>query len=127
MSDSEDKFSVNSVKSCLGSDHRVKRLREKINGAKDHKRLKELIFEYDDVIHSIQTTILNSWHNIEGYKFCKSKGSIILRKNDSKYNTNKQIMSEVERCNVKIEMLQKYIEQIILILDHNNLQLPRPS
>ena len=107
----------------LNTNHRIRRLREKLTQAKDYKKLHDLCFEYDDVINSVNSNVLNSWHNIEGYKFVKSKGSIIVRKNETKYNTNKQLRDDIEKLKTNIDIMQKYIEAIVKCLHLNNLDI----
>jgi hypothetical protein len=113
MSDSECDISVMSVKSnSMSQNPRVRRLRDKVTSANDHKRLTDLVFEYDDVIHHISTTTLNSWNPLADYKFAKSKGTVYITQAKSKYVSNKIIDERLEACEHNITLLQKYIETI---------------
>jgi hypothetical protein len=101
-------------RSCsISQNPRVKRLREKVMLAADFKKLTDLVFEYDDVIHNISTTTLNSWHNIPNYKFAKLKGTVYVSKCESKYMANKVLAERLDACEHNITLLQKCIAELL--------------
>ena len=77
------------------------------------KKLTDLVFEYDDVIHHISTTTLNSWHNIPNYKFAKLKGTVYVSKCESKYMANKVLAERLDACEHNIALLQKCIAAML--------------
>jgi hypothetical protein len=114
MSDNDDVMSIVSVKSqYLSQNPRVRRLREKLCKATDHKTMVDLIFEYDDVIHQISPVTLNSWHNVPHYKFARMKNVVYATQSNTKYMSNKLLSERLSACEHNITLLQKYIEQIL--------------
>jgi hypothetical protein len=78
--------------------------------ASDYKTLRDLLFDYDDVITLIDTKTLNCWNNVDGWKFVSRKDRI-------------QVTSCKSRLDViesRIAELEKYIFLIVISL---NLQL----
>jgi hypothetical protein len=79
--------------------------------ATNHKMLIDIIFEYDDVIHQIPPTTLNSWCNIPNYRFARRNGTVYITKSETKYITNKLLSERLAACEHNIEIMQKYITE----------------
>jgi hypothetical protein len=75
-----------------------KETKMRVKALKTPEKAREFLFEHQEQLRDVPTPILNSWLNVDGYGFCRRKGTVLLEcVGQKRYNTITAIRERQDR------------------------------
>jgi hypothetical protein len=75
-----------------------KELKLRVKSLKSAEKAREFLFEHQEQLRDVPTPILNSWLTVDGYGFCRRKGTVLLEcLGNKRYNTITAIRERQDR------------------------------
>jgi chaperonin cofactor prefoldin len=128
FSASEDNFDNVSIVSCgttvassersfapkpTGLPANYKDIKSDIRAISEPSKLKCYMLEHDAELSQYSTALLNSWLSIEGHKFYKSRGALLLKKvSETRYKSLQQLTDEVAELKNSMTELREQFDEL---------------